>query len=191
MDKIFYIDSSLLGKCKQSILGNYTIVRIEERLTFDKVKVSTWEFDIPFAYAPLSHVGYDIVEEKEIKELNWYNILNDFNKDYNDRKYHIWDFLRKYYPCDSSLIDHFDHNKDTYQVVYWDDKEIARRKFDNNLPEWCKGQDVLWEIDCVLDYMIDHNIEKSNAEQLKELIRTDAVTITTHEYLKMKGYIND
>jgi len=57
------------------------------------------------------------------------------------------------------------------------------------LPEWCKGQDILWKMDCVIDYMIDHDIEKENCKQLKELIRTDAVTITTEEYLRMKGYI--
>ena len=41
MDKIFYIDSNLLGKCKRSKWGRYTIVMIEEKLTFGKVKVST------------------------------------------------------------------------------------------------------------------------------------------------------
>ena len=38
--------------------------------------------------------------------------------------------------------------------------------------------------------MIDHDIEKENAIKLKELIRTDPVTITTEEYLRIKGYIN-
>ena len=89
MDKIFYIDSSLLGKCKRSKWGRYTIVMIEEKLTFGKVKVSTWGFDIPFAYSPVNHIGYDIVDENDIKELNWYNILNDFQKAYHDRKYII------------------------------------------------------------------------------------------------------
>ena len=44
-------------------------------------------------------------------------------------------------------------------------------------------------MDCVIDYMIDHDIEKENCKQLKELIRTDAVTITTEDYMRMKGYI--
>ena len=60
MDKIFYIDSSLLGKCKRSKFGRYTIVMIEEKLSFGKVKVSTWGFDIPFAYSPVNYVGYDL-----------------------------------------------------------------------------------------------------------------------------------
>ena len=191
MDKIFYIDSSILSKCKRSKWDRYTIVMIEEKLAFGKVKVSTWGFDIPFAYAPVNHVGYDVVEENDIKELNWYNILNDFQKDYDNRKYTIWHFLKHNYHCDSSLIDCFNKDKITYQVVYWDDVEIAKREYDNNnLPEWCKGQDILWEIDRVIEYMIDHNIEKENAMQLKELIRTDPVTITTEEYLRMKGYID-
>ena len=41
----------------------------------------------------------------------------------------------------------------------------------------------------VIDYMIDHDIEKENAIRLKELIRTDAVTFTTEDYMRMKGYI--
>lgn len=189
MDKIFYIDSSLLGKCKRSKWGGYTIVMIEEKLTFGKVKVSTWGFDIPFAYSPVNHIGYDVVDENEIKELNWYNILNDFQKAYHDRKYIIWDFLRHNYPCDSRMIDRF--NKDnTTHVVYWDDVEIARREDDNNnLPEWCRRHDILWTIDRVIDYMIDHNIEKENCKQLKELIRTDAVVFTTEDYMRMTGYI--
>ena len=191
MDKIFYIDSSLLGKCKRSKWGRYTIVRIVDRLSFGKVKVSTWGFDIPFAYSPVNHVGFDVVDENDIKELNWFNIINDFKKDYHDRKYTIWYFLRHNYPCESGLIDNFNKDKDTYQVVYWDGSEITRRLYDvNNLPEWCKKQNILWEIDCVLDYMIDHDIENENCKQLKELIRTDAVTITTEEYLRMKGYID-
>lgn len=190
MNKIFYIESNLLGKCNRSKWDSYTIVDIVDRLTFGKVKVSTWGFDITFAYSPVNHIGYDVVEEKDIKELNWYNIINDFNKSYHDRKYTIWNFLRKNYPLDSSLFDNFNNNKVTYQVVYWDGTEIARRKYDgSNLPDWCKKQDILWEIDCVIDYMIEHEIEKDNAMQLKELIRTDAVTITTEEYVRMKGYI--
>ena len=87
------------------------------------------------------------------------------------------------------MFDHF--NKDnTTHVVYWDDVEIARREDDNNnLPEWCRGQDILWTMDCVIDYMIDHNIEKENCKQLKELIRTDAVVFTTEYYMRMTGYI--
>ena len=99
-------------------------------------------------------------------------------------------FLRHNYPCDNSLIDRFDKDKTTYHVVYWDGVEIARREYDNNnLPEWCKRQDILWKIDRVIDYMIDHDIEKENCKQLKELIRTDAVTFTTEDYMRMKGYI--
>ena len=67
MDKIFYNDSSLVGKCKRSKWGGYTIVMIEEKLTFGKVKVSTWGFDIPFAYSPVNHIGYDVVDENDIK----------------------------------------------------------------------------------------------------------------------------
>ena len=190
MDKIFYIDNILLSKCNRCKWCNYTIVSVVDKLTFGNVKVSTWGFDIKFAYAPVNHIGYDVVEENDIKELNWDNIINDFNNSYHNRKYIIWDFLMYNYPLDSSLTDWFHKDKDTYQIVYWDDVEIARRKYDNNnLPEWCKGQDILWKIDCVIDYMIDHNIEKENCKQLKELIRTDAVTFTTEDYMRMKGYI--
>jgi len=190
MDKIFYIDNILLSKCNRCKWCNYTIVSVVDKLTFGNVKVSTWGFDIKFAYAPVNHIGYDVVEENDIKELNWDNIINDFNNSYHNRKYIIWDFLMYNYPLDSSLTDWFHKEKDTYQVVYWDDVEIVRRKYDNNnLPEWCKGQDILWKIDCVIDYMIDHNIEKENCKQLKELIRTDAVTFTTEDYMRMKGYI--
>ena len=190
MDKIFYMDSNLLGKCNRSKWCGYTIVMIEEKLTFGKVKVSTWGFDIPFAYAPVNHVGYDVVDENDIKELNWDNIINDFNNSYYDKKYIIWNFLRHNYNCDSGLIDYFDKDKTSYYVVYWDDVEIARREYDdNNLPDWCKNQDILWIIDCAIEYMIDHDIEKENCKQLKELIRTDAVTFTTEDYMRMKGYI--
>ena len=99
-------------------------------------------------------------------------------------------FLRHNYPCDNNLIDRFDKDKTTYHVVYWDGVEIARREYDNNnLPEWCKRQDIIWKMDRVIDYMIDHDIEKENCKQLKELIRTDAVTFTTEDYMRMKGYI--
>ena len=190
MDKIFYIDNTFLSKCNRCKWCNYTIVSVVDKLTFGNVKVSTWGFDIKFAYAPVNHIGYDVVEENDIKELNWYNIINDFNNSYHNRKYIIWDFLMYNYPLDSSLTDWLHKDKDTYHVVYWDDVEIARRKHDNNnLPEWCKGQDILWKIDCAIDYMIDHNIEKENCKQLKELIRTDAVTFTTEDYMRMKGYI--
>ena len=79
MDKIFYVDNNLLGKCNRYKGFNYTIVMVVDKLTFDKVKVSTFGFDIRFAYSPINHIGYDVVKENDIKELNWYNILNDFN----------------------------------------------------------------------------------------------------------------
>ena len=191
MDKIFYIDNTLLGKCNRCKWCNYTIVSVVDKLPFGKVKVSTWGFDIKFAYAPVNNIGYDVVEEKDIKELNWYNIINDFNNSYYDRKYIIWNFLANNYPLDSSLEDWLHKDKETYQIVYWDRKEISKRIYDKvNLPDWCKNQDILWRIDCAIDYMIDHDIEKENAIKLKELIRTDPVTITTEEYLRMKGYID-
>ena len=62
MDKIFYVDNNLLGKCNRCKWCNYTIVMIEEKLTFGKVKVSTWGFDIPFAYSPVNHILYYIVD---------------------------------------------------------------------------------------------------------------------------------
>ena len=189
MDKIFYVDNNLLGKCNRCKWCNYTIVMVVDKLTFDKVKVSTWGFDIRFAYAPINHIGYDVVDENDIRELNWYNILNDFNNSYHNRKYIIWDFLRKNYPLYSGLI--YSQYKDELQIVYWDGNEIAKRLYDKlSLPNWCKNQDILWKIDCAVDYMIDHDIEKENAIKLKELIRTDPVTITTEEYLRIKGYIN-
>lgn len=191
MDKIFYVDNNLLGKCNRYKGFNYTIVMVVDKLTFDKVKVSTFGFDIRFAYSPINHIGYDVVKENDIKELNWYNILNDFNNSYHNRKYIIWDFLRKNYPFDSDLIYRLYKDKYTIQIVYWDGNEIAKRLYDKvNLPNWCKNQDILWKIDCAVDYMIDHDIEKENAIKLKELIRTDPVTITTEEYLRIKGYIN-
>ena len=191
MDKIFYVDNNLLGKCNRYKGFNYTIVMVVDKLTFDKVKVSTFGFDIRFAYSPINHIGYDVVKENDIKELNWYNILNDFNNSYHNRKYIIWDFLRKNYPLDSDLIYRLYKDKYTIQIVYWDGNEIAKRLYDKvNLPNWCKYQDILWKIDCAVDYMIDHDIEKENAIKLKELIRTDPVTITTEEYLRIKGYIN-
>ena len=123
--------------------------------------------------------------------MNWYNILNDFNNSYHNRKYIIWDFLRKNYPSNSDLIYRLYKDKYTIQILYWDGNEIAKRLYDKvNLPNWCKYQDILWKIDCAVDYMIDHDIEKENAIKLKELIRTDPVTITTEEYLRIKGYIN-
>ena len=190
MDKIFYVDSNLLGKCNRYKGCNYTIVMVVDKLTFDKVKVSTFGFDIRFAYSPINHIGYDVVKENDIKELNWYNILNDFNNSYHNRKYIIWDFLRKNYPLYSGLIYRLYKDKYTIQIVYWDGNEIAKRLYDKvNLPNWCKNQDILWKIDCAVDYMIDHDIEKENAIKLKELIRTDPVTITTEEYLRIKGYI--
>ena len=191
MDKIFYVDNNLLGKCNRYKGFNYTIVMVVDKLTFDKVKVSTFGFDIRFAYSPINHIGYDVVKENDIKELNWYNILNDFNNSYHNRKYIILDFLRKNYPLDSDLIYRLYKDKYTIQIVYWDGNEIAKRLYDKvNLPNWCKNQDILWKIDCAVDYMIDHDIEKENAIKLKELIRTDPVTITTEEYLRIKGYIN-
>ena len=190
-NKIFYVESSKLGKSARSKWGEYTIVEIDKVLDFGKVKVQTYGFDIPFAYAPVNHISKDIVEQEDIKELNWDAILNDFQKDNSDRKYHIWHFLQTYYPCDSHTMDYFNKDKESFLAVYWDDKEIDRIHYPAEyvVPAWCKRQNVLWEIDVVLDYMIEHNIETENAEKLKKLIRTDEVTMTTEEYLRSKKYI--
>jgi hypothetical protein len=88
-------------------------------------------------------------------------------------------------------VDYFNKDKESFLIVYCDDKEINRIHYpaEDVVPAWCKRQNVLWEIDVVLDYMIEHNIETENAEKLKKLIRTDEVTMTTEEYLRSKKYI--
>ena len=77
MNKILYIDSKLVCKAYRKHNPYYMLVRVVEHLNFGKVKVECYWFDIPCPYYPANFLGYDIVEEKDIKELNWHNLLND------------------------------------------------------------------------------------------------------------------
>ena len=184
MDKFFYIKSSLVQKAYRTHNPYYIMVQVVEHLNFGKVKVDCYWFDIPCAYYPCSYIGSDIVEEKDIKELNFENILNDLKDGYDDRKYWYWEFLRTQYPYSSYYEN---HNSIELTIAY--NYEVIAKMNTNVLPDWCKGQDVLLEIDIVLDDMIKRGIECENCKRLKEIIRTDDVTMTTEEYLRMKGYI--
>lgn len=182
---LFYIDSSLIKKAYRKHNIYYMLVRVVEHLNFGKAKVECYWFDIPCAYYPACFLGYDIVEEKDIKELNWDNLLNDIKKGYYNRKYWYWEFLRTHYDYSSYYEDH------TYRELTIAYKNEVIAKIDIKvLPDWCKGQYVLYKTDIVLDDMIKHGIECDNCVKLKQLIRTDEVTMTTEDYLRMKGYIS-
>lgn len=189
MDKIFYIKSSLVQKAYRKHNPYYIMVQVVEHLNFGKVKVDCYWFDIPCAYYPCSYIGSDIVEEKDIKELNFENILNDLKDGYHNRKYWYWEFLRTFYSYNS----HYGwQSYKTLKIEYYpscnqcEEVSTIDTRF---LPDWCKGQDILLRIDIVLDDMIKRGIECENCKRLKEIIRTDDVTMATEEYLRMKGYI--
>jgi len=185
MKKIFYIDSNLIKKAYRKHNPYYMLVKVVEHLNFGKAKVECYWFDIPCAYYPVSFLGYDIVEEKDIKELNWYNLLNDINKGCYERKYWYWEFLRTQYPYSSYYES---HNSSELTIAY--NYEVIAKIDTNVLPDWCKGQYVLYKTDIVLDDMIKRGIEFDNCVKLMKLIRTDEVTMTTEDYLRMKGYIS-
>ena len=182
--KLFYIDGSLVSKAFRTHNPYYMLVRVVEHLNFGKAKIECYWFDIPCAYYPVSFLGYDVVEEKDIKELNWENLLNDINKGHSGRKFWYWEFLITQYPYRSYYDD---YNSRELTIAY--EYEVIAKIDTTNPPDWCKGQSVLEEIDIVLDDMIKRGIECENCKKLKELIRTDEVTMTTEEYLRMKGYI--
>ena len=185
MTKLLYIDSSLVSKIKRRHNPYFVLVEVLERLNFGKVKVDCYWFDIPCAYYPVSFLGTDIVDEKDIKELNWDNLLNDLtNKGYSTTKYWVWWFLRSFYDYGSSSqsigstkIDIY-HNYDIVATIDWKD-------FDDY------GKQVLKEIDIVLDDMIKHGIECENCIKLKQKIRTKEVSMTAKEELILKGYIKE
>ncbi len=185
MKQIFYIDSNLVSKVFRKHNPYYIMVQVVEHLNFGKVKVDCYWFDIPCAYYSVNFLGCDIVEEKDIKELNWDNLLNGIKKGYFERKYWYWEFLRTHYGYSSYYES---HNSNELTIAY---KNEVIAKIDTNvLPDWCKGQYVLYKMDIVLDDMIKHGIECKNCMNLKHLIRTDEVTMTTEDYLRMKGYIS-
>jgi hypothetical protein len=185
MEKILYIDSNLVSKTYRKHNPCYMIVDIVEELNYGKAKVECYWFDIPCAYAPANSLGFDVVDKKDIKELNWYNLLNDIKKGHYDRKYWYWEFLRTQYPYS---FYYGNHNSRELTIAY--KNEIIAQIDTNVLPDWCKGQYVLYKMDIVLDDMIQRRIEYENCVKLKEIIRTDEVTMTTEDYLRMKGYIN-
>ena len=184
MEKLSYIDSSLVSKVMRKHNPYFILVRVNERLNFGKVKVECYWFDIPCAYYPVCFLGYDIVEEKDIKELNWDNLLNDItNKGYSTTKYWIWYFLGSFYDygslsqsIGSTKIDIY-HNRDIIAT-------IDAKDFDDY------SYQVLKEIDIVLDDMIKHGIECENCIKLKEKIRTKEISMTTKDELKLKGFIS-
>lgn len=183
-NKLFYIDGSLVSKAFRKHNPYYMLVKVVEHLNFGKAKIECYWFDILCPYYPVSFLGYDVVEEKDVKELNWDNLLNDINKGYSGRKFWYWEFLITQYPYRSYYDDHVSRE---LTIAY--EYEVIAKIDTTNPPDWCKGQSVLEEIDIVLDDMIKRGIECENCKKLKELIRTDEVTMTTEEYLRMKGYI--
>lgn len=184
MEKLLYIDSSLVSKVMRKHNPYFILVRVNERLNFGKVKVECYWFDIPCAYYPANFLGTDIVEEKDIKELNWDNLLNDVtNKGYSDTKYWIRWFLKRFYDYSavsqsfsSSLVDIYHQN-----VVI---ATIDAKDFDDY------SYQVLKEIDIVLDDMIEYGIECENCIKLKQKIRTKEISMTTKDELKLKGFIS-
>lgn len=184
MEKLLYIDSSLVKKALRKNNPYFILVRVNERLNFGKVKVECYWFDIPCAYYPVCFLGYCIVEEKDIKELNWDNLLNDItNKGYSITKYWIWNFLERYYNyhalyqfISTSLLD-----------IYHKDELITTINAED-FNDYCYM--VLKRIDIVLDDMIKHGIECENCIKLKEKIRTKEISMTTEDELKLKGLIS-
>ena len=182
--KILYIERNKLSKsARGKMYVPYTMVEIVERLNFGRVKVRTYYFDIVCAYYPVNIISMDIVDEKDIKELNWENVINDLKLGSVDRKYWYWHFLEREYSCRAILNDENEH------IVFWDKYvKIGRCQYPN-LPQWTKGQITLWEIDTVLNYMVENNIDAEYARKLIDIIHEDDVTITVEEHLRKKGLI--
>lgn len=188
MKKIFYVDSKILSKTAREKYSHYTMVSIAETLPYNKVKVDTYYFDIPCAYAPANKIGTDVIDERKIKTLNWDAILNDLKEGDSNRKYWYWHFLNKTYNCDA----YFKSFGSTLLNVYWDNVVIATLDISKLAEEhpWCKNQYILVKLDIVLKYMIENHIDEENASKLLEMIHSDDVVITTEESLTKKGLIN-
>lgn len=186
MDKIFYIDSNLVPKTFRKHNPYYVLVKVVEELGYGKVKVGCYWFDIMCAYFRVSFLGYTVVEESRIKELNFENVVNDINKGSHLRKYWYWEFLCRFYGYSAHLEV---WNGDDELEIKHDNETIAKidtKKVDG----WWGDSDVLMRTDIALDDMIKHGIECENCLKLKQIIRGDDVTITTEQYLRLKGYIS-
>ena len=183
MIQILYIDSSLVSNVIRKNNPYFVMVGLQEKLNFGKVKVNCYWFDIPCAYYPVNFIATDIVEEKDIKELNWDNLLNDItNKGYSNTKYWIWYFLRRYYDYNASC----QFISTSLLDIYHKDELITTINAED-FNDY--GYMVLKEIDIVLDDMIKHGIECENCVKLKEKIRTKEIRMTTEEELIEKGII--
>ena len=184
MEKLYYINSSLVKKAYRKDNPYFLLVRVFERLEYGKAKVDCYWFDIPCAYYAVSLIGSDIVDEKDIKELNWDNLLNDvIKKGHSSTKYWVLWFLYRFYDYSaltqtmgSDLLD-----------VYCNKNVIATidsTKFNDY------SEQVLKEIEIILDDMIKKGIECENCIKLKEKIKTKEFSMTTEDELRMKGLID-
>lgn len=184
MRKLLYIDSSLVSKIKRRHNPYFVLVEVLERLNFGKVKVGCYWFDIPCAYYPVSFLGTDIVDEKDIRELNWDNLLNDLtNKGYSTTKHWVWWFLRTFYDYESSS-----QSIGSTKIDIYYNRDIVATIDGKDFDDY--GKVVLKEIDIALDDMIKHGIECENCIKLKQKIRTKEVSMTTKEELILKGLID-
>jgi hypothetical protein len=179
MRKIYYVHSSQLAKSARDDYNPYTMVDITEQFRFGKVKVDTYCFDICCDYAGSNYIGTDIIDENIIKELNWDNILNDLKDGSIDRKYWYKYFLMRTY----GFATGYDKIGSTKLEVYKDHYVIGLIDASNmDLTE-----QVLQELELILKYMIDHNIDKDNAERLLDIVKNDPeVRMTNEEYFNLK-----
>jgi hypothetical protein len=171
--KINYTHNDVLTKAARCTWSNNTIVRIVEELPFGKVKVETYGFDFPFAYSLVNRIGYDIIEKKDIRELNWDNLIHDLISEGYNWKFHVLKFIRRFYPF-HCLQEGFSFDPNCKSCLYWDGKKFAETTENiKNLPDWCKGYSELLEIDEIMKHMISIGVETENAEEMRRVIRTE------------------
>ena len=188
-EQILYVNRGILSKSARGrqLTYPYNIVEIDERLRYGKVKVSCYVFDIMCAGAPDNRTGTDVIDEKDIKVFDCDAVLNDLKEGDIHRKYWYDNFLRINYPY-SVHSDHIDNTA----YVYWENKVIGSylyRPSDGQIPEWCNGSSVLYDLDIVLNYMIENSIDTDKAFRLLEIVHEPDVTMTVEEHLYRNGII--
>ena len=179
MRTIYYVNSYQLSKSSRDDHDPYTMIEITDELSFGKVKVNTYCFDILCAYVPVNYIGNDIVENNIIKELNWDNVLNDLKDGSIHRKYWYKWFLYRMYDFDAIYKD---FGSDLL-VIYKDNEIIGSI----NTSKLKYHEKTLQELEMELNYMIDHNIDKDKAEKLLDIVKNDPeVRMSNEEHFRLK-----
>ena len=177
--KIYYIDATKVCKSarkREAVRAGYLMADVVERLRFGKVSIDTYWFDIPCAYAPVSRIGHDIVEADGIRELNWKTLFSDFLTDGRiayDTKFIVWNFLRWQYPLNS-----YYETFGSHRLIVELGGDVIGSFDERELPEWCNGQSILYEIDIACGKLISLGCDTPFVIRLCDVLRLPVMSKT-------------